>query len=501
MLHFTLLEEATLLTLHHRYAELPALLWTACAPTPVAAPRLIVFNTALAQTLGMGEQPDDATLTDYFSGNALLPGAQPMALAYAGHQFGNFVPQLGDGRALWLGEALDAQGQRRDIQLKGSGRTPYSRGGDGRSPLGPVLREYLVSEAMAAMNIPTTRALAAVATGERVMRQPPEPGAVLTRVAQSHIRVGTFQFAAARGDVDALRALADHAIERHYPECQSEQDANARYLGFFEAVVRRQAYLVARWMGVGFIHGVMNTDNASVAGETIDYGPCAFMEAFEPHQVYSSIDQGGRYAFARQPAIAQWNLARLAECLLMLMDGDDNARIDDATAALRRFDEFFAAERATVSADKLGLAAASEHATPLMEALESAMHKGQMDMTATFDALYRHAAAPGEQSREALLALSKAPETLAGWLEQWQAEEAASGDAERLAAMRRANPVVIPRNHRVHEAIRAAEDGDYTPFYALLSVVIAPFDDTPEARRLGAPATSDEHVLRTFCGT
>jgi uncharacterized protein YdiU (UPF0061 family) len=490
-----------LLTLQHRYAELPELLWTACEPTPVAAPRLIVFNTALAKTLGMNEQPDDATLTRYFSGNERLPGARPMALAYAGHQFGNFVPQLGDGRALWLGEVLDANGQRRDVQLKGSGRTPYSRGGDGRSPLGPVLREYLLSEAMAAMDIPTTRALAAVATGERVMRQPPEPGAVLTRVAQSHIRVGTFQFAAARGDLDALRALTEHAIERHYPECQPEHDANARYLAFFEAVMRRQAYLVARWMGVGFIHGVMNTDNASIAGETIDYGPCAFMEAFAPDKVYSSIDQGGRYAFANQPGIAQWNLARLAECLLLLMDGDEKAQVDEATAVLRRFDEAFAAERAAVSADKLGLAADNPRATPLMEALEDAMHKGQMDMTATFDALYRHVAKPGDTSQKALLALTLAPDALAGWLEQWQGEEAASGDAERLAAMRRANPRVIPRNHRVQEAIRAAEDGDFTPFYALLSVVIAPFDDTPEARRLGAPATSDEHVLRTFCGT
>jgi uncharacterized protein YdiU (UPF0061 family) len=254
-------------------------------------------------------------------------------------------------------------------------------------------------------------------------------------------------------------------------------------------------------MGVGFIHGVMNTDNASVAGETIDYGPCAFMEAFDPHKVYSSIDQGGRYAFANQPGIAQWNLARLAECLLMLMDGDEQAQVDEATAVLRRFDDFFAVERAAVNADKLGLASDNEAATPLMEALEDAMHKGQMDMTAIFDALYRHIAKPGEAGRKALLALTLAPDALAGWIEQWQCEEVASRDAERLAAMRRANPVIIPRNHRVQEAIRAAEDGDFTPFYALLSVVIAPFDDTPEARRLGAPAASDENVLRTFCGT
>ncbi|GAB2719529.1 protein adenylyltransferase SelO [Halomonas garicola] len=487
-------------TLHHRYAELPASLWAACEPAPAADPRLIVFNTALARELGMDEQPDDATLARYFSGSELLPGARPMALGYAGHQFGNFVPKLGDGRALWLGEAFDADGERRDIQLKGSGRTPYSRGGDGRAPLGPVLREYLVSEAMAAMGIPTTRALAAVATGERVMRMPPAPGAVVTRVAASHIRVGTFQFAAARGDMEALGALVEHAIERHYPSIR-EESGNARYLALFDAVMRRQAYLVARWMGVGFIHGVMNTDNASIAGETIDYGPCAFMEAFDPNKVYSSIDQGGRYAFSRQPAIAQWNLARLAECLLMLMEGEENERVNEATAVLRRFDEVFAEARRKVSADKLGLAADSERAAPLMEALEDAMQRGKMDMTATFDALYHFAADPGEARRDDLLALGEAPGEVAEWLARWQGEQVAGEDAERLAAMRRANPIIIPRNHRVQEAISAAEEGDYQPFYALLAVVIAPFDDTADARRLAAPATASERVLRTFCGT
>ncbi|GAA3899856.1 YdiU family protein [Halomonas cibimaris] len=487
-------------TLYHRYAELPDTLWADCRPTPAVAPSLIVFNTALARELGMDEQPDDATLADYFSGSAPLPGARPMALGYAGHQFGHFVPRLGDGRALLLGEVVDADGRRRDIQLKGSGRTPYSRGGDGRAPLGPVLREYLVSEAMAAMGIPTTRALAAVATGEQVMRMPAEPGAVITRVASSHLRVGTFQFAAARGDKKALRALVEHAIERHFPAVKSH-DGNARYLAFFDAVMRRQAYLVARWMGVGFIHGVMNTDNASIAGETIDYGPCAFMEAFEPDKVFSSIDQGGRYAFARQPAMAQWNLARLAECLLMLMDGKENALVEEATAALRRFDEVFAEERRKVSADKLGLAAESECATPLMEALENVMQRGKMDMTATFDALYHLAADPGEARRDALLALGEAPGEVVQWLERWQGEQTAGHSAERLAAMRRANPVIIPRNHRVQEAISAAEDGDYQPFYTLLAAVIAPFDDTANARRLAAPATADERVLRTFCGT
>lgn len=491
-------------TFHHRYAELPAMLWADGEPTPVAAPGLIVFNTALASDLGMEAQPDDARMAGYFSGNQPLPGARPMALAYAGHQFGNFVPKLGDGRALLLGDVFDHQGRRRDIQLKGSGRTPFSRGGDGRAPLGPVLREYLVSEAMAALGIPTARALAAVTTGERVMRMPAEPGAVITRVAASHLRVGTFQFAAVRGDHEALKALVEHAIERHYPELAREGDdeaPNARYLAFFKAVMHRQAYLVARWMGVGFIHGVMNTDNVSIAGETLDYGPCAFMEAFASNTVLSSIDEGGRYAFDQQPAMARWNLARLAECLMMVMEGDEKARVDEATAALSRFDAVFARERRNVSADKLGLEAASEGATPLMEALEDAMQRGRMDMTATFAALYRLAAEPGDERRRDLLAPSEAPQALSDWLERWQHARVTDHDAERLAAMRRANPVIIPRNHRVHEAIHAAEDGDFQPFYALLSAVIQPFEDTPEARRLGAPATADERVRRTFCGT
>lgn len=490
--------EANMLPFEHHYATLPAPLWIASEPTPVAEPSLIAFNRPLAKELGASDVPDDATLAQWLSGNTPMPGAEPKALGYAGHQFGNFVPQLGDGRALLLGEVIDHQGNRRDIQLKGSGRTPFSRGGDGRSPLGPVLREYLVSEFMAAVGIPTTRALAAVASGERVVRQMSEPGAVFTRVASSHVRVGTFQFAAARQDEVALKALADHVIARHYPEAANAEDP---YLALLEAVVARQAVLIARWMSVGFIHGVMNTDNCSIAGETIDYGPCAFMEQFDPQKVYSSIDQGRRYAFANQPAIAQWNLARFAETLLPLMREEGDALVEQATDAIRHFEPLFSAEQRRLRADKLGLAMESAQADALMEALQSHMYQGRMDMTATFDALTHCAASPSDASREALLALTSQPEVLAEWLDTWQTEAVAATDTARLDAMRRANPIIIPRNHRVQEVIDAAYKGDFAPFHALLSVVTKPYDESTEARRLAEPASDNEQVLRTFCGT
>ncbi|WP_422102675.1 protein adenylyltransferase SelO [Vreelandella sp.] len=492
-----------MLTFEHQFATLPEPLWVACQPTPVAQPSLIAFNDALAAQLGMQTRPDDATLAQWFSGNQLPPGAEPKALGYAGHQFGNFVPQLGDGRALLLGEVVDQQGIRRDVQLKGSGRTPFSRGGDGRSPLGPVLREYLVSEFMAAVGVPTTRALAAVATGEPVVRQMAEPGAVLTRVASSHIRVGTFQFAAVRRDEEALKALADHVIARHYPEAANAEDP---YLALLEAVTERQAVLVARWMSLGFIHGVMNTDNCSVAGETIDYGPCAFMEQFDPEKVYSSIDQGRRYAFSNQPGIAQWNLARFAETLLPLMREEGDAVVEQATDIIRGFTSRFSAEQRRLHANKLGLAPESDRAAPLMEALEIQMHQGRMDMTATFDALTRYtkelsADTSVQPQKDALLALTTQPDGLAAWLAEWENAQQASQQSKRLEAMRRANPVVIPRNHRIQEVIEAATEGNFAPFHTLLAAVTQPFDESEEARRLAAPATESEQVLRTFCGT
>ncbi|HCR98858.1 MULTISPECIES: protein adenylyltransferase SelO [Halomonas] len=493
-----MIEEVTVLTFEHFYKTLPEPLWMACQPTPVKAPSLIAFNHSLAQTLGASEVPDNATLAQWFSGNTLPPGADPIALGYAGHQFGNFVSQLGDGRALLLGEVVDEQGQRWDIQLKGSGRTPFSRGGDGRSPLGPVLREYLVSEFMAAIGVPTTRALAAVASGEVVRRQLPEPGAVFTRVARSHVRVGTFQFAAVLRNEQTLKALADYAIERHYPDAAQADDP---YLALLEAVVARQAALVAHWMSVGFIHGVMNTDNTSITGETIDYGPCAFMEQFDPQKVFSSIDEAGRYAFGNQPAIAQWNLARLAETLLPLMQAQGDEAVEQATQAIHRFTDIHADEQRKRQADKLGLSSDSEQANTLMASLEIQMAQGKMDMTATFDALTQYAASPGAQTHDAVLALTTQPDALGAWIEAWQAECVAHQDAARWEAMRHANPVVIPRNHRVQEVINAAYEGDYAPFHTLLAAVTKPFEDSPEARRLAVPATSSEQVLRTFCGT
>jgi len=486
------------LSFEHLYSTLPEPLWVATQATPVSSPELIAFNAPLAHELGAKEIPDSETLAQWFSGNQLMPEAKPGALGYAGHQFGNFVPQLGDGRALLLGEVIDQNGVRRDVQLKGSGRTPFSRGGDGRSPLGPVLREYLVSEFMAAMGIPTTRALAAVTSGDRVIRQMAEPGAVFTRVASSHIRVGTFQFAASRRDEALLKALADHVIERHYPDAANAEDP---YLALLEAVVARQAVLIARWMSIGFIHGVMNTDNCSIAGETIDYGPCAFMEQFNPQKVFSSIDQGRRYAFDNQPAIAQWNLARFAETLLPLMREEGEALVEQATEIIRRFEPLFDAEQRRLHADKLGLTPESDQAVALMEGLESQMHQGRMDMTATFDALTQYANSMSDKHREALLALTTQPNELTAWLDTWQVEQAANQDSERLAAMRHANPVIIPRNHRVQEVIDAAYDGDFAPFHTLLAVVTKPFDESVEARRLAAPATENEQVLRTFCGT
>ena len=487
-----------MLSFEHLYSTLPEPLWVATQATPVSSPELIAFNAPLAHELGAKEIPDSETLAQWFSGNQLMPEAKPGALGYAGHQFGNFVPQLGDGRALLLGEVIDQNGVRRDVQLKGSGRTPFSRGGDGRSPLGPVLREYLVSEFMAAMGIPTTRALAAVTSGDRVIRQMAEPGAVFTRVASSHIRVGTFQFAASRRDEALLKALADHVIERHYPDAANAEDP---YLALLEAVVARQAVLIARWMSIGFIHGVMNTDNCSIAGETIDYGPCAFMEQFNPQKVFSSIDQGRRYAFDNQPAIAQWNLARFAETLLPLMREEGEALVEQATEIIRRFEPLFDAEQRRLHADKLGLTPESDQAVALMEGLESQMHQGRMDMTATFDALTQYANSMSDKHREALLALTTQPNELTAWLDTWQVEQAANQDSERLAAMRHANPVIIPRNHRVQEVIDAAYDGDFAPFHTLLAVVTKPFDESVEARRLAAPATENEQVLRTFCGT
>ncbi|MFG6177561.1 YdiU family protein [Halomonas sp. THAF12] len=485
-----------------RYARFPDRLRAECLPTPVERPRLVAFNRPLAEELGFDlEAFDVERAAEALSGNAVPEGAEPVAMAYAGHQFGNFVPQLGDGRALLLGEVIDRMGRVRDLQLKGSGRTPFSRGGDGRAPLGPVLREYLVSEAMHALGVPTTRALAAVTSGERVFRHIPEPGAVLTRVAASHLRVGTFQYFAARRDTEALQLLADEAIERHYPHL-AEREGGERYLGLLEAVVAAQAELVARWMGIGFIHGVMNTDNAAISGETIDYGPCAFMDAYDPRTVFSSIDERGRYAFVNQPTIAQWNLARFAETLLALIDDDTDRAIERATAAIEAFTERFEASRLGVMRAKLGLETAEEGDGELIESLLAVMHAGRADFTLAFRRLAD--ALAGAEGEARLAELFADREALDAWLSRWRERlTRENADAAELARRLRAtNPAVIPRNHRVEQAIvAAAEDDDFAPFEALLAAITRPFEEPHGEIDYLRPPHDDEKVLRTFCGT
>ncbi|WP_298491823.1 YdiU family protein [uncultured Maritimibacter sp.] len=462
------------------FARLPGQFYAKQAPVPVPAPRLFAVNRELATRLGI--DPDSLTAEE-LAGNAVPEGAEPLAQLYAGHQFGNFVPQLGDGRALLLGEVVDVDGKRRDIQLKGAGRTAFSRGGDGRAWLGPVLREYVVSEAMHALGILTTRALAAVTTGEDVVRETILPGAILTRVASSHLRVGSFQAFGARGDTEALRLLTEHAIARHYPEADGA-------LGLLKAVTEAQAKLIAAWMSVGFIHGVMNTDNMAISGETIDYGPCAFMDAYHPATVFSSIDQQGRYAYQNQPNIGIWNLAQLATALLPLIDTDSDAAIDKAEEVLHGFPDLFGAEWIRLFRAKIGLVTAEDGDGALIQGLLGRMASGQADFTNTFRAL-----AKGDASGELT-------ETGAwdSWASDWQARlDREPGDT--AAIMRAANPAVIPRNHRVEEMIKAAVAGDYTPFERLNEVLARPYEDGPLTEDYARPPKPAERVLRTFCGT
>jgi serine/tyrosine/threonine adenylyltransferase len=481
------------------YAALPANFFARVAPTPVAAPRLIRLNRALAVQLGLDPDrlasPEGAEI---LAGKRLPDGADPIAMAYAGHQFGHFVPQLGDGRAILLGEVIDQDGVRRDIQLKGSGPTPFSRRGDGRAALGPVLREYIVSEAMFALGIPTTRSLAAVTSGERVQRETMLPGAVLTRVASSHIRVGTFQFFAARGDSDGVRQLADHVIARHYPDVAN---ADRPYQALLGGVVARQADLVARWLLVGFIHGVMNTDNCSIAGETIDYGPCAFMDEYNPAQVFSSIDELGRYAYANQPRIALWNLTRLAECLLPLFsDGTDKA-VEQAQSILGEFAEKFSAAYQAGLRRKIGLFTARDGDEALVQDLLDAMAKNQADFTLTFRRLSEAAGdSAGDTARDQFTDPAAYDEWAARWRQRLSDEPQSA--SERQTAMRAVNPAFIPRNHRVEAVIQAAmKNDDYAPFEELLTVLAKPFEDQPAHAAYMEPPLPEQRVLQTFCGT
>ena len=468
-------------------------------PAPVPAPRLLRLNEALAAELGL----DAAALQGeagaaLFAGNAVPEGAAPLAQAYAGHQFGGFNPQLGDGRALLLGEVIDRHGRRRDIAFKGSGRTPFSRGGDGKAALGPVLREYLIGEAMHALGVPTTRALAVAATGEPVWRERELPGAVLTRVAASHVRVGTFQYVAARGQPGEVKRLAEHVIARHDPDLAG---GDSRYLALLRRVAGRQAALIAQWMNVGFIHGVMNTDNMTVSGETIDYGPCAFMEAYDPATVFSSIDHGGRYAYANQPLIARWNLARLAETLLPLLADEPEAAVVLATGVIDAFPAWYDEAWRAGQRAKLGLATAQPDDAALADDWLALLQAQQVDFTLAWRTLADAAEGRPAPLRDQFVDRAAADD----WLARWQARLAAEGGdmAARAAAMRRVSPWVIPRNHRVEEALAAAVDaGDLAPFERLLAALQQPFDERPDNARYAEPAPRELTAgYRTFCGT
>jgi uncharacterized protein YdiU (UPF0061 family) len=474
-------------TFDNTYARLPPTFYVKQGAAKVQAPRTAVFNRSLAERLGLDAEQLGTDGAPIFAGNVEPQGAEPLAQAYAGHQFGNFT-MLGDGRALLLGEQVAPDGARFDIQLKGSGQTPFSRRGDGKAALGPMLREYLISEAMHALGIPTTRSLAVVTTGEPVYRDEMLPGAVLTRVAASHIRVGTFEYAALRGE-EAVKTLADYAIARHYPQLAGVETP---YLALLEAVIARQAALVAKWMHAGFIHGVMNTDNMAISGETIDYGPCAFMDAHDPTTVFSSIDHGGRYAYANQPAIAQWNLARFAETLLPLLHTDIDQAVALAEAAILGFTPQYDQAWLAGMRSKLGLLDEAESDVTLAQDLLALMHKNALDHTNTFRQLAITQTLPDADKPE-----------VAAWLARWREryDQQTAAPERRIAAMRSANPAVTPRNHLVEAALEAAVKGeDMRPFDNLLAVLAAPFSE-PADDTYRQPAPPSVYSYRTFCGT
>lgn len=476
------------------YAQLPDRFYIKQAPARVPAPTLIAANAELAAELGItGADLSSPEALAVFAGNTVPAGAEPLAQAYAGHQFGGFSPQLGDGRALLLGEVVDAQGDRRDIQLKGSGRTAFSRGGDGKSALGPVLREYLMSEAMHALGVPTTRALAAVSTGENVLRQEgPQAGGIFTRVAASHLRIGTFQYFLGRNDTEALQLLADYAITRHAPEAAT---APCPPLALLETVLKRQAALIAQWMSIGFIHGVMNTDNMSLSGETIDYGPCAFMDVFHPNCVFSSIDTGARYAWGNQANIGLWNLTRFAETLLPLIDENQDAAIARAEAVLGTFTDRFGEAYFARFYAKLGLP--EDAPGSFVEETLRLLSGQQIDFTVFFRELTRIAAA--EDGAETVLRESfEEPGAFDDWLRDWRQQVKSQ---PQLGSMRQANPIFIPRNHRIEQAIEAGYRGDFSIFHRLLAAFRDPFTECEANADLERPPRPEEVVKATFCGT
>ncbi|WP_121612374.1 protein adenylyltransferase SelO [Mesobacillus foraminis] len=477
--------------LDNSYARLPKTFFTKLDPNPVSSPKLVILNEALAQTMGLDAQAlrsEDSV--DVFAGNTAMEGFSPLAQAYAGHQFGHFN-MLGDGRAMLLGEQITPEGERVDIQLKGSGRTPYSRGGDGRASLGPMLREYIISEAMHGLGIPTTRSLAVVTTGDTIIRETRLPGAVLTRVAASHLRVGTFQFGANWGTAEELKSLADYAIKRHYPEIEGD---DLRYLSLLKGMINRQAKLIAKWQLVGFIHGVMNTDNMTISGETIDYGPCAFMDTYNPATVFSSIDTQGRYAYGNQPPIGGWNLARFAESLLALLHEDEDEAVKMAQDAISEYPEIYRSHWLAGMRSKLGLFNEEEQDEALIQDLLEMMEKHRADFTNTFRSLTM-----GKPEGTALFGTEEFTKWNERWEERRSRQQQSKEDSSEL--MRRSNPVVIPRNHRVEQALEAAvKNGDYSVMERLLKVLSKPYDYEIENEEYCRPAPTGLSY-RTYCGT
>ena len=477
--------------LERTYSKLPGVFFSKLSPTPVSSPEILLFNQKLAEEIGLDLSVlSEEERTQLLSGNLVPKGIEPFAQAYAGHQFGNFT-MLGDGRALMLGEHLTPSGQRLDLQFKGSGRTPYSRGGDGRAALGPMLREYLISEAMHALGIPTTRSLAVVATGESVYRESELPGAILTRTAGSHIRVGTFEFASLHEDKAMTQALLDYLIDRHFPEIREEEN---KALSVLRAAIDQQIDLITHWMRVGFIHGVMNTDNMALSGETIDYGPCAFMDVFSPDTVFSSIDHRGRYAFANQPYVAQWNLARLAESLLPLIHDERQDAIAGAEESLNAFEPAYKDKWLAMMGTKLGLAEAGKQDERLVTDLLDWMHSSGADYTNTFRDLGRQVL-PENQPYQS--------ETFETWHRRWQERLGGEGRSldSSLSLMRSVNPVVIPRNHKVEEALQAGEEGNLNPFRNLLKALESPYEEADHLAPYQVPPKPSEKVHQTFCGT
>lgn len=474
------------------YARLPKSFFSTLNPTPVRSPKLVILNSPLATSLGLSvESLQSEEGIAVLAGNQIPDGALPLAQAYAGHQFGHFT-MLGDGRAILIGEQITPSGKRLDIQLKGPGRTPYSRGGDGRAALGPMLREYIISEAMHALGIPTTRSLSVVTTGETVFRETELPGAILTRVAASHLRVGTFQYVANWGTVEELRILADYTLKRHYPDAEKNQDP---YLSLLQEVIKRQAALIAKWQLVGFIHGVMNTDNMTISGETIDYGPCAFMDVYDPATVFSSIDRQGRYAYGNQPPIAGWNLARFAESLLPLLHGDQEKAVEIAQDAISQFPELYRSQWLAGMRAKLGIVNEENEDESLIEGLLSIMQKNRADYTNTFRAL--------TLDRPEDTVLYDTPE-FAHWHKLWQArlDRQQESKASVRQLMQNSNPAVIPRNHRVEEALEAAvERGDYRVMERLLDVLSSPYTYSTEHEEYCTLPEPSARPYRTFCGT